>query len=153
MHVCLFDIDGTLLSSGGAGKAAMEAALREEFGLEAIRVQVPYSGRTDRAIGRDLLRAHGVAESPENWQRLRDAYLGRLPECLHRHKGQVLPGIAALLEHLAVRGNVAVGLLTGNSSAASPSTAPEKAPTEDNTSSARVRPWIGLGAAGLSGTF
>jgi phosphoglycolate phosphatase-like HAD superfamily hydrolase len=114
MHVCLFDIDGTLLSSGGAGKAAMEAALREEFGLEAIRVQVPYSGRTDRAIGRDLLRLHGLEESPRSWQRLRDGYLGRLPECLERHQGRVLPGIAALLEHLAARDNVAVGLLTGN---------------------------------------
>jgi phosphoglycolate phosphatase-like HAD superfamily hydrolase len=114
MHVCLFDIDGTLLASGGAGKAAMEAALQAEFGLEAIRVHVPYSGRTDRAIGRDLLEAHGTAGSPENWQRLRDAYLGRLPECLQRHRGRVLPGIAALLERLAAGGNVALGLLTGN---------------------------------------
>src|SRR2546421_515168 len=114
MHVCLFDIDGTLLSSGGAGKAAMEAALRAEFGLEAIRGQGPYSGRTDRAIGRDPLRLPGLEESPRTWQRLRDAYLGRLPECLGRHEGRVLPGIAALLEHLAARGNVALGLLTGN---------------------------------------
>jgi phosphoglycolate phosphatase-like HAD superfamily hydrolase len=114
MHVCLFDIDGTLLSSGGAGKAAMEAALREEFGLDAIRGQVPYSGRTDRSIGRDLLRLHGFDDAPASWQRLRDGYLERLPRCLQRHPGRVLPGIAALLERLSVREDVAVGLLTGN---------------------------------------
>ncbi len=51
MRVCLFDIDGTLLATGGAGKAAMEAALISEFGLSALIDGVPYSGRTDRAIG------------------------------------------------------------------------------------------------------
>ena len=56
MHVCLFDIDGTLLSSGGAGKAAMEMALITEFGVTAADHRVPFSGRTDRAIGRDLLQ-------------------------------------------------------------------------------------------------
>ena len=44
MHVCLFDIDGTLLSSGGAGKAAMEAALESEFAVHRTSGGVPYSG-------------------------------------------------------------------------------------------------------------
>ena len=69
MHICLFDIDGTLLSSGGAGKAAIESALCEEFGV-TLCGEVPYSGRTDRAIGRDLLRLHGVDDSVHTWQRL-----------------------------------------------------------------------------------
>ena len=114
MQVCLFDIDGTLLSSGGAGKAAMEAALVSEFGVREVRGAVPFSGRTDRSIGRDLLRTHGVEPTPENWQRLLAAYLRHLPACLASHKGQVLPGIVWLLEHLAGRDGVAVGLLTGN---------------------------------------
>src|SRR5262245_53530508 len=46
MNVCLFDIDGTLLASGGAGKAALELAFSEEFGAP-VRHHVPYSGRTD----------------------------------------------------------------------------------------------------------
>src|SRR5439155_21265332 len=74
MHICLFDIDGTLLNSGGAGKAAIEAALVEEFGV-LVQVQVPYSGRTDRAIGRDRVRFHGVAGTADNWQRLVPGYL------------------------------------------------------------------------------
>jgi phosphoglycolate phosphatase-like HAD superfamily hydrolase len=114
MHVCLFDIDGTLLSSGGAGKAALEAALLEEFGLAGLLGQVPYSGRTDRAIIRDLLRLHAIDESATSLERLIEGYLRRLPDCLRRHQGKVLPGIAALLEDLSGREQVAVGLLTGN---------------------------------------
>jgi phosphoglycolate phosphatase-like HAD superfamily hydrolase len=114
MRVILFDIDGTLLSSGGAGKAAMEAALLQEFRLPELRGQVTYSGRTDRSIARDLFRLHGVAESAEHWQRFVAAYLRLLPGCLERHRGQVLPGIAALLDHLRGCERVALGLLTGN---------------------------------------
>src|SRR5438552_494927 len=107
MHVCLFDIDGTLLSSGGAGKAAMEAALLEEFGLPQLVRQVAYSGRTDRSIMRDLLHFHAVEDVPHHLERLIAGYLRRLPECLHRHEGRVLPGIAELLETLAARQDVA----------------------------------------------
>jgi phosphoglycolate phosphatase-like HAD superfamily hydrolase len=113
MHVCLFDIDGTLLRSGGAGKAAIEAALTAEFGVE-VHTHVEYSGRTDRAIGRDLFRHHGIADTRENWRRLVAGYLARLPASLNTHQGEVMPGIAALLEHLVAREATAVGLLTGN---------------------------------------
>jgi phosphoglycolate phosphatase-like HAD superfamily hydrolase len=114
MHVALFDIDGTLLSSGGAGRAAMESALREEFGLGQLRGRVEFSGRTDRAIGGDLFRLHEIEETPPNWERFLARYLRLLPGCLARHNGQVLPGIAALLERLQTHGQIARGLLTGN---------------------------------------
>ncbi len=113
MPVILFDIDGTLVSSGGAGKAAMERAL-QVFGAAAHSGDVPYSGRTDRAIGRDLFRLHTVAETPENWQTFLNAYLGHLPHCLATHPGRILPGIAALLERLTALDHVTLGLLTGN---------------------------------------
>jgi phosphoglycolate phosphatase-like HAD superfamily hydrolase len=114
MYVCLFDIDGTLLSSGGAGKAAMEAALATEFRAAGSTDGVPFAGRTDRAIARDLFRLHRIDESADNWQRFLAAYLCHLPGCLAAHKGQVLPGIAALLDSFQERDNVALGLLTGN---------------------------------------
>ncbi len=114
MRVCLFDIDGTLINSGGAGKAAMLEALRTEFGVRETLPSVPFAGRTDRAIGYDLLRAYGVEDDEANWQRLRAAYLTHLPACLARHPGRILPGVAALLAELRTREGVVVGLLTGN---------------------------------------
>ena len=113
MNVCLFDIDGTLLSSGGAGKAALEAAFTEDFGV-ALRHQIPYSGRTDRAIMRDLFRMHGIDHSDANTARLMNAYLAKLPQSLTDHKGHILPGIEALLDWLHNSGTFSVGLLTGN---------------------------------------
>jgi len=114
MPVCLFDIDGTLISSGGAGRAALEAAVLSEFGFDKLSAPLELSGRTDRAICRDLLCMHGIEASPANWLRLRAAYLHHLPTTLASHNGKVLPGIIALLEQLRTRDRVAVGLLTGN---------------------------------------
>ena len=66
MPILLFDIDGTLVRTGGAGKAAMESGLRDGVRRGAIRDTVDYSGRTDRAIGRDLLVTHGIDPTPAN---------------------------------------------------------------------------------------
>jgi phosphoglycolate phosphatase len=113
MIACLFDIDGTLLASGGAGKAALESAFTDVFGVP-LKVQIPYAGRTDRAISRDLLSLHGIEPSVENWEKLRNAYLAKLPQSLNQHNGRVLPGVHSLLAVLRQRSDVALGLLTGN---------------------------------------
>jgi phosphoglycolate phosphatase len=114
MYICLFDIDGTLITSGGAGKAALEGALTAEFGIAAAADGVPFSGRTDRAIVGDFFARHGIEPSEPNWRRLLEAYLRLLPETLAGHPGRVLPGIVALLQTLGGRDDVALGLLTGN---------------------------------------
>ncbi len=114
MFACLFDIDGTLLSSGGAGKHAMYAALASEFGLGEIDDGVPFAGRTDRAIGHDLFLRHNIDDTAINWQRFVRAYLGHLPDSLSSRPGRVLPGVADLLERLRSLSHVAIGLLTGN---------------------------------------
>jgi hypothetical protein len=72
------------------------------------------SGRTDTAIVGDLFRLHGIDDTPTNRCRLLDAYLNHLPACLETRRGQVLPGVRALLDELRQRDDVAVGLLTGN---------------------------------------
>src|SRR4051794_34692570 len=113
MHICLFDIDGTLISSGGAGKAALEEALSETFNIPHAIEKLSLSGRTDRGIIRELFALHDIVEE-DNWQRLVAAYLAKLPACLKRHGGKVLPGIAELLKTLSKRDDVQVGLLTGN---------------------------------------
>jgi phosphoglycolate phosphatase-like HAD superfamily hydrolase len=114
MPILLFDIDGTLVRTGGAGKAAMEDGLRAEFGVKQIRDVVPYSGRTDRAIGRDILKAHEIEPTAENQARLQNAYLSHLPESLKRNGGTVCPGIKELLDSLQNRQGIVLGLLTGN---------------------------------------
>lgn len=114
MDIYLFDIDGTLLLSGGAGKAALEEGLAEEFGVRDALAQLSLSGRTDTAIVRDTLRLAGLDVTPENHRRVLTAYLRRLPDCLRRLQGAVLPGVAELLARLARRSNARLGLLTGN---------------------------------------
>ncbi|MCS6867093.1 MAG: haloacid dehalogenase-like hydrolase [Gemmataceae bacterium] len=114
MPILLFDIDGTLIRTGGAGKAAMEAALQTAFGITAIRDEVPYSGRTDLAISRDLLQVHGIEPTLENQRRLCQAYLEHLPRSLTAKGGHVCPGVRELLPHIATRTPVVLGLLTGN---------------------------------------
>jgi phosphoglycolate phosphatase-like HAD superfamily hydrolase len=114
MLVCLFDIDGTLLASGGAGKAAMDVALAEVFGVTQPIEPFSLSGRTDRGIAHDQFRIHGIADTQENWEQFITAYVQRLPHFLARSRGRVLPGILELLHRLTSRTEVAVGLLTGN---------------------------------------
>jgi len=112
MRVLLFDIDGTLIRSGGAGKFSMESALQKAFGLAEIRDRVSYSGRTDRAIIRDLLHLHEIATSPENAALLEAEYLAHLPGALATRGGEVLPGVVDTLTRK--HAGIAVGLLTGN---------------------------------------
>jgi len=112
-HVVLFDIDGTLIRSGGAGRDALEAALYQEFGRVGSE-SIDIHGRTDRGIVRSLFLHHGIEDTPETWQRFRDAYLKALPEQLQIRGGYVLPGAAELVRHLQQQENTVIGLLTGN---------------------------------------
>jgi phosphoglycolate phosphatase-like HAD superfamily hydrolase len=114
MNVVFFDIDGTLLLSGQAGKTAMLMGLQRRFNLDNVVDGVPMSGRTDRAIFVDLLRAHRLPASDETIAALKSAYLECLPECLAGRTGRVLPGIRELVERLTERPDVSIGLLTGN---------------------------------------
>ena len=114
MHVCLFDIDGTLIRSGGAGSAAFGVAMRKLFGPPRHEPDVIYTGRTDRAIAGDLFGAFAIDDSAENFRRFQDEYLRCLPDALAERDGRVLPGIASLVSLLNDRDDVLVGLLTGN---------------------------------------
>ena len=114
MHVLLFDIDGTLLSTGGAGQAAMEAALRSAFLPQLPAVDIPTAGRTDRAICSDLFLQFGLTATVEMWERFQTAYFAELPRCLQLKAGLILPGVQELLGRLSQRDDVLIGLLTGN---------------------------------------
>ncbi len=113
MVVFLFDIDGTLIKTGGAGGAALMEAFSETFGVDQPH-EVPFSGRTDRGIAQNLFRLHNVENSHANWQLLRSEYLKRLEHYLPQRQGEVLPGVPLLLDQLARHTDVTLGLLTGN---------------------------------------
>jgi phosphoglycolate phosphatase-like HAD superfamily hydrolase len=114
MHICFLDIDGTLVLTGGAGKTAFARTLAEDFGIAKVDGDVPFAGRSDRAIAMDLFRSHGIAPTFENWQRFCTGFIPRLEEALATHQGYILPGVGNLLGALTARGDVALGLLTGN---------------------------------------
>lgn len=114
MHACLFDIDGTLINTGGAGQAAMEHVLEAEFEITAPTEGISTAGRTDRAIVSDLFDYHEINGDQHTWDRFLTAYLQHLPSQLQRLDGAVLPGIAALIRQLHDIDHVMLGLLTGN---------------------------------------
>ena len=109
----LFDIDGTLLSSSGAGLRALERAMVDIHGIAHAMDGVSLAGRTDRSIVRDLIAAHRLSAGIEAENTILEGYLGHLPEQLST-AATLLPGIVRLLEHLAEQKDIAVGLLTGN---------------------------------------
>jgi phosphoglycolate phosphatase len=113
-RLLLFDIDGTLITSGGAGEAALKDAMRSRFGVEEDLAGIILAGATDARIARELLEKHGIAVSPENVAALLDAYLGHLSDRIGRHDGKLLPGIVPLLNVLSKREDAVLALLTGN---------------------------------------
>ncbi|MGC1480460.1 MAG: HAD family hydrolase [Chthoniobacterales bacterium] len=111
----LFDIDGTLITSGGAGESALKAAVADRFGKTEDLSDITIAGATDSAISRRLLEKHGIEQTPENISALLDAYLGHLGDRLPKHSGCVLPGIVQLLDALRERPDKCMlALLTGN---------------------------------------
>ena len=112
--VCLFDIDGTLLSSGGAGQHAMEQALLEVFSVSGPYEDIRAAGRTDKAITTDLFNHHKIDISEENWTRFLNSYVSHLPKSLSSQNGQVLPGVVEILDSLSSNDAMTLGLLTGN---------------------------------------
>jgi phosphoglycolate phosphatase len=113
MRFFLFDIDGTLLHSGGAGMKALAATIAQDFSTPPNMNGVSLAGRTDRAIVGDLFALHGIDDHEENWNRFVDGYLNRLKAGLPATVGKVLPGVKDLLDRVSGDG-AALGVLTGN---------------------------------------
>ena len=140
MKLLLFDVDGTLVLTGGAAVRAMDQAFHEVFGVRGAFEHVPMPGRTDGAILADAfvralpqsqilaeaLEAAGVQPADGEAARFKSAYFARFAEEIrkpvpadstrpprHRFKG-VLPGVRELLDALSARSDMFLGLLTGN---------------------------------------
>jgi len=117
MKLVLFDIDGTILLSAGAGKRAFNRALIDIFGSTGPDDH-PFGGKTDPQIARELMRmeGHGDEHIDDRMTALLDRYVGYLHEELATGAAdmRVMPGIRELLDALDARDDAIVGLLTGN---------------------------------------
>jgi len=116
MRTLLFDIDGTLIDTGGAGREAMNDALRQAFGIEPTE-KISFGGRTDRSLLTEMLQVHGQAVSPDSFAKLRTAFAGLLPKSLRNSPGRVLPGVhelLACLRDLQGAQRVRLWCMTGN---------------------------------------
>jgi phosphoglycolate phosphatase len=113
-RLLLFDIDGTLITSGGAGEQALKDAMSARFGVVEDLQGVSLAGSTDANIAVQLLRRHGLDPEPENIAALLDEYLTHLPSRMTERNGFLMPGIISLLEELHTKPEAVLGLLTGN---------------------------------------
>jgi len=110
----LFDIDGTLITSGGAGEASLKEAVRTFCGRDVDFSTVTIAGNTDTAIARQLLANAGSEVTEASIMGLLDCYLACLAKKIQECQGGLLPGIVSLLDMLRKRPDCVLALLTGN---------------------------------------
>ncbi len=113
-RLILFDIDSTLINTGGAGVEALKLASKKRFGIDDDLTGIEIAGRTDSGIVRQILAKHGIQPNAEELRRFFETYLELLARQLPICEGRILPGIVELLEHLAAQSHTTLGLLTGN---------------------------------------
>ena len=114
MNVLLFDIDGTLLLTGGAGRVAMQRTMRAMFDLSELAL-IDVHGRTDHAIISDLFSAHQIELTSETRAEFVKSYHQELAYTISQCDGYLMPGVVELLVELHLLPNVTIGILTGNS--------------------------------------
>ena len=117
MKLLLFDIDGTLLKSNGAGRRAMNKGLSGMLGKDQVNLQgIDFGGRTDPQIIRDILIANGLA-AQEAEHALADAlhaYVDAYTETFQNEYVTALDGAVELVKRLAEHDHIQLALLTGN---------------------------------------
>ncbi len=113
-RLLLFDIDGTLINSGGAGEHALKLTLSERFKIVDDLRDIEIAGMTDSGIVASILRKHEIPQTTENVAAFLDNYVHFLSLELPRRKGKLMPGVLTLLQKLKTRPHLVLALLTGN---------------------------------------
>lgn len=115
IRLVLFDIDGTLIQTGGAGEKAFARVCEKEFNIPNGTANLRFAGRTDPSIVREFFLRHQIETSPENFVQFFDAYVFWLDHMLGQLSGKVLPGAQEMIGAFrALDQPLAIGLLTGN---------------------------------------
>ena len=115
VKLVLFDIDGTLIQTGGAGVRAFGRAFAMEFQIPNGTEHLSFAGRTDTGLVRELFAHHRIANTAENTRRFFDCYAFWLDHLLGEHRGRTCPGTHEFLAQLAALPTPPrLGLLTGN---------------------------------------
>jgi phosphoglycolate phosphatase len=115
IRLVLFDIDGTLIRTRGAGVKAFERTFALEFGIPQATEGVSFAGRTDPSLVRQFFQHHRIEPSPQNFRRFFEAYVFLLAHLLESSEGSVCTGVLNFIDQLRQLPNPPVmGLLTGN---------------------------------------
>ena len=109
----LFDIDGTLITAGGAGTRSMNFAFRELFGIEEAFRDISMAGKTDIEIIKEGFTMHGITNWDRNVGTMKNMYLQFLATEIDNPQRRLHPGILTAIEVLQNNG-IPLGLLTGN---------------------------------------
>ena len=115
IRLVLFDIDGTLILTGGAGMKAFAEVFAHEFDLPNATKSMDFAGHTDRGLACEIFRANQIEPTEANFERFTKVYTRRLAKHLPADNTQPLPGVIELLDVIeAMTAPPVLGLLTGN---------------------------------------
>lgn len=116
-RILLFDIDGTLLLSGGAGRRAINRTFAELFGIADAFAGIVPDGNTDPLIFREIVTRSGLGTETleRRWPEIEERYRRHMEHEMRRSPGaRLMPGVTELLTRLHGREHLHLGLLTGN---------------------------------------
>lgn len=115
VRLVLFDIDGTLIRTGGAGVKAFAKVFETEFGARDGFEKLKFAGRTDFSLVREFFAVHQIAPIEENYSRFMERYVFWLDDILHQCHCEVIDGVGQMIEGLRTLETPPIlGLLTGN---------------------------------------
>lgn len=115
MKLLLFDIDGTILLTDGAGTRAANRAFEKLFGHKDAMKGVSAAGKTDPLILREMFRNTLSRDyTPDEAKIIYEEYVTYLEEEILKSRIDIMPGIPYLLENLSLRHDIALGIATGN---------------------------------------